>query len=205
MGDTIALGDRICELAAHLNAASCRLLELIAQFDLHTGWGAEGCNSCAHWLNWKCGIGLNAAREKVRVAHALKTLTLIATAFASGELSYSKVRAMTRVVGTHSEDELLSFALQTTTARVEERCRELKCGTAESLEGAQRAYANRSLRVNRNAERGMIVAGGARNSQAPGSRGKQCEGADAHDRERKHGLNQGERVPNSEWGVGNVE
>ena len=63
MDDTTALGDRICELAAHLNAANCRFLELIAQFDLHIGWGAEGCNSCAHWLNWKCGISLNAARE----------------------------------------------------------------------------------------------------------------------------------------------
>ena len=68
MDDTRALGDRICELSAHLNAANCRLLELIAEFDQREGWGVDGCNSCAHWLNWKCGIGLNAAREKVRVA-----------------------------------------------------------------------------------------------------------------------------------------
>jgi len=57
-----------------------------------------------------------------------------------------------RVVGTHNEEELLSF-----TARVEERCRELKCGTADSLTGAQRAFASRSLRVSRNAERGMMT------------------------------------------------
>ena len=55
MDDTSALGDRFCELAAHLNAAKCRLLELIAEFDLREGWGVDGCNSCAHWLNWKCG------------------------------------------------------------------------------------------------------------------------------------------------------
>ena len=66
MFPTTALGDRICELAAHLNAANCRFLELIAQFDTQQGWAYDGCNSCAHWLNWKCGIGLNAAREKVR-------------------------------------------------------------------------------------------------------------------------------------------
>jgi len=64
---------------------------------------------------------------------------------------------MTRVTGTHNENELLSFALKTTTARVEERCRELKCGTVDSLGGAQRAFANRSLRVNRNAERGTMT------------------------------------------------
>jgi hypothetical protein len=98
---------------------------------------------------------MNAAREKVRVAHALKTLPDIAAAFATGDLSYSKVRAMTRVVVNNSE--LLSFALKTTTARVEERCRELRCGTVDSLDGAQRAFANRSLRVNRNAERGTMT------------------------------------------------
>ncbi len=64
---------------------------------------------------------------------------------------------MTRVVGARNQDELLSFALKTTTARVEERCRELRCGSVDSLDGAQRAIANRSLRVLRNAERGTMT------------------------------------------------
>jgi hypothetical protein len=100
---------------------------------------------------------MNAAREKVRVAHALKTLPEVTAAFAKGTLSYSKVRAMTRVAAAHNEEELLSFAFKTTTARVEERCRELRCGSVDSLGGAQRAFANRSLRVNRNAERGVMT------------------------------------------------
>ena len=91
MHETKALGERICELAANLNAATCRLLELIATFDEEAGWGREGCRSCAHWLNWKCGIGLNAAREKVRVAQVLKTLPQIHAAFSKGEISYSKL------------------------------------------------------------------------------------------------------------------
>ncbi len=62
---------------------------------------------------------------------------------------------MTRVVV--NDSELLSFALKTTTARVEERCRELRCGTVDSLDGAQRAFANRSLRVSRNVERGTMT------------------------------------------------
>jgi len=85
----------------------------------------------------------------------LSGLTAAAMLRALGALL--QVRAMTRVAGAHNEDELLSFALQTTTARVEERCRELRCGTADSLEGTQRAFANRSLRVSRNAERGMMT------------------------------------------------
>lgn len=147
----------IVNLAARINAATYELLVLIRQFDERAGWLKWGLGNCAEWLHYRCDLSMNAAREKVRVAHALKTLPDMATAFATGDLSYSKVRAMTRVLGAHNEEELLSFALKTTTARVEERCRELRCGTADSLDGAQRAFANRSLRVSRNAERGTMT------------------------------------------------
>ena len=145
----------IVDLAARINAATYELLVLIRQFDERAGWLKWGLGNCAEWLHYRCDLSMNAAREKVRVAHALKTLPDIAAAFATGDLSYSKVRAMTRVVVNNSE--LLSFALKTTTARVEERCRELRCGTVDSLDGAQRAFANRSLRISRNAERGTMT------------------------------------------------
>jgi hypothetical protein len=147
----------IVNLSARISAETYELLVLVRQFDERAGWLKWGLGNCAEWLHWRCDLSMNAAREKVRVAHALKTLPGIAAMFATGELSYSKVRAMTRVAGSHNEDELLSFALKTTTARVEERCRELRCGTADSLGEAQRAFANRSLRVSRNAERGMMT------------------------------------------------
>jgi len=151
------LDQAIVNLAARINAETYELLVLVRQFDERAGWLKWGLGNCAEWLHWRCDLSMNAAREKVRVAHALKALPNIAAAFATGELSYSKVRAMTRVAGVHNEDDLLSFALQTTTARVEERCRELKCGRVDSLDGAQRAFANRSLRLSRNAERGTMT------------------------------------------------
>ena len=67
--DLANLENEITELAAHLNAATYRLLTLIGEFDERGGWHGAGLKSCAHWLNWKCGIDLGAAREKVRVAH----------------------------------------------------------------------------------------------------------------------------------------
>ena len=66
-----SLEDQITELTAHIHAASYRLLCLIAEFDRRQGWAQWGVLSCAHWLNWKCGIGLLAAREKLRVVHSL--------------------------------------------------------------------------------------------------------------------------------------
>jgi hypothetical protein len=146
MRNTEALGDRICELAAHLNAANCRLLELIAQFDNEEGWGADGCNSCAHWLNWKCGIGQNAAREKVRVAHALENLPLIHASFSKGEISYSKVRAMSRVATAANEDYLLMIAKHGTAAHVETVVRGYRRAKADlELEQANTRHERREL------------------------------------------------------------
>lgn len=151
------LDSAIVGLSAKINAATYELLVLIRQFDERAGWLRWGLANCAQWLHWRCDLSMNAAREKVRVAHALKSLPTIAAAFASGKLSYSKVRAMTRVVGAHDEADFLSFALTTTTARVEERCRELRCGRVDSTDLANRTFANRSLRVLRNAERGTMT------------------------------------------------
>ncbi|MET0986844.1 MAG: DUF222 domain-containing protein [Steroidobacteraceae bacterium] len=91
------LRDEITQLSGHLNAANYRFLRLIGEFDRRQGWVDNVTQSCAHWLNWKCGIALGAAREKVRVARALESLPIIAAAMERGEISYSKVREITRV------------------------------------------------------------------------------------------------------------
>ncbi|MPY87799.1 MAG: DUF222 domain-containing protein, partial [Luteitalea sp.] len=96
------LGDAIAELSARIQAATYELLVLIRQFDAQAGWNA-GFTSCAHWLSWRTGLDLGAAREKVRVARALATLPVVSAAMQRGELSYSKVRALSRVATPESE------------------------------------------------------------------------------------------------------
>ncbi len=113
------LENQITELSAHIHAANYRLLELIREYDDSHGWCGLGLNSCAHWLNWKCGLNLGAARQKVRVAHALKNLPKISEVFRRGEISYSKVRALTRVATEMNEDYLLGIARHGTARHVE--------------------------------------------------------------------------------------
>src|SRR3982074_2388334 len=96
------LGDEIAELSAHLEAATARLLALIREFDTRGGWNT-GFRSCAAWLSWRVGLEPGAAREHVRVARALGTLPALAEALARGELSYAKVRALTRVATPETE------------------------------------------------------------------------------------------------------
>jgi len=111
------LGDEIAELAAHLDAATARLLALIREFDARGGWNT-GFSSCAAWLTWRIGLAPGAAREHVRVARALGTLPRLAQALARGELSYSKVRELTRVATPETEEQLLRVGRAGTTEHV---------------------------------------------------------------------------------------
>lgn len=114
------LEDKIVTLAAQLNAANYHMLKLLAEFDDIGGWQGDGIKSFAHWLNWKIGMGYVMAREKVRVARALPDLPLIERAFAKGEVSYSKVRAMTRIATPENERFLLQIARHGTAAHMEQ-------------------------------------------------------------------------------------
>lgn len=116
--DVDQLGERIAELSARITAATYKLLCLIREFDERGGWG-PGFRSCAHWLNWRTGLAIGAAREKVRVARALSELPRISRAMQRGEVSYSKVRALTRVATSENEEELLLFARSGTASHVE--------------------------------------------------------------------------------------
>jgi len=151
------LDRNILTLCTHINAATYELLVLIREFDERAGFVQWGLETCAEWLAWRCDLSMTTAREKVRVAHALKALPGISGAFATGELSYSKVRSLTRVANQDNEGELLAFALRHTTTHVAERCRELRCGSGASIAEAASAYASRSLRMRRDHQRSVMT------------------------------------------------
>jgi hypothetical protein len=109
----------ITELAGHLTASECRWVLLIAEYDRRAGYEEWACRSCAHWLSWHCSLDLRAARERVRVGRALESLPLITSEFATGALSYSKVRALTRVATPTNESALVDLAKGATAAHVE--------------------------------------------------------------------------------------
>ena len=117
------LGDEIATLAAHIHAATHRLLVLIADFDERRGWELDGHRSCAHWLAFRTGIDLGAAREKVRTARVLVGLPETSASMARGELSFSQVRALSRVARPDNEHELLELARGCTTTQLERMVR----------------------------------------------------------------------------------
>ncbi len=153
------LGDEIAELSAHLEAATARLLDLIREFDARGGWSA-GFRSCADWLSWRIGLDLGAAREKVRVARALATLPALAEALARGELSYAKVRALTRIATPETEARLLAVGRSGTAAHVEQIVRAWRRidRKAEARDTA-RQHASRALHVHQDEDGTVVLSG----------------------------------------------
>jgi len=144
---------RICTTAAHLAANMARWLADIATFDRRLGWQRWEARSMVHWLSWRCAVSETTAREHVRVAHALEALPLTYARFAAGELSYSKVRAITRVARSDTEADLIDIALHATAAQFDRlaagyrRATESERRTADDL-----AHEKRALRWNAHPE-----------------------------------------------------
>jgi hypothetical protein len=133
-------------------------LRLIAEFDRRNGWSDSLTQSCAHWLNWKCGIGMGAAREKVRVARALENLPKVSAAMESGALSYSKVREITRIASADTEDALLMVAEHGTASHVEKLVRAFRRSQeAEELSREARQHQSRCVSMRHDDDGSMVL------------------------------------------------
>jgi hypothetical protein len=130
------LEDELATLASQIYAGTCRWLELVAELDRRGE--LAGC-TCAEWLSWRCGLTPRTAREHVRIARRLGELPLIRAAFARGELSYAKVRALTRIAEPKTEEELLELAFELTAAQLERAVRANRRVTSEEASRVQDA------------------------------------------------------------------
>ncbi|MFO7561662.1 MAG: DUF222 domain-containing protein [Enhygromyxa sp.] len=118
-----ALGEEIATFATRIDVAEHALLTRLRVFDAHEAWGNQGARTCAEWLSWRTNLSIKAAREKVRVARALGSLPKIDALFGRGGLSYSKVRAITRVATAESEQHWIDVAQRATASQIEKLAR----------------------------------------------------------------------------------
>ena len=149
------LGNRIAEVSARIQAATYELLCDLRDFDRHHGW--EGFRSCAHWLNWRTGLDLGAAREKLRVAAALADLNHLSAAMACGRLSYSIIRALTRVATPATEARLIAVACGATAAQVERLVRAWREADRAAQPDAEKLRLARRMLSTRVGDDGMVV------------------------------------------------
>ncbi len=148
----------IASLGATLTAITHQLIVKIGEFDRCDGYVGMGFLTCAQYLNFRIGLSLGAAREKVRVAHALLELPQIDALFAAGELSYSKVRAMTRIATRETEEGLILMANDVSAGAFEKIVR-LYRRVETSMSAAKREEARRFSVVTDETD-GMCVISG---------------------------------------------
>jgi hypothetical protein len=154
MGDILDLGERIAETAAHLDAATHRLLTDLREFDEKRGWYKAGARDCAQWLSWRVGWSRGTAKQHVLVAQRLGGLPLIDEALRKGEVSYCKVRAMTRVATSQNEWLLLESARLMTGAQLEQVCR--KYATVQAASVKRKPCADERFVRRRSQDNGMV-------------------------------------------------
>src|ERR1044071_4762028 len=154
--DVEQLGERIAEQAAHLDAASHRLLTALVEVDERGAWRAQGASSCAHWLAWRVGWDLVTARDHMRVARKLAGFPSIDDALRRGEVSYSKARAMLRVATPANERLLLDHARLMTASQLENTCRGYALVQRHGQDGAAAVDEHRRYVRRRDTEDGMV-------------------------------------------------
>ena len=129
------LENEIATLSAAIQAATHQLIVLVGEMDRRDGWAdpldPNGFRSCAHWLSFRTGLSLPVARQYVRIARKLPDLPLVSEAFSKGELSYSKVRAITRIAEPDNEEQVLEFARAGTASHVEKLVRRYRKANVE--------------------------------------------------------------------------
>src|SRR4051794_30200692 len=133
----------IASLATELSARLEQWLALVAEFDRRGGARRWGFRGTAEWLAWKCGLSQRTARDHVRVARALVARPLVRAGLATGELSYSKVRALSRAPADEDEAGLVALARSSTAGEVERFVRALRSAPSADVEIANAAHARR--------------------------------------------------------------
>ena len=152
-----ALEDEICAHGARLAAGECHLVMLVAETDSRGTWYGPGLKSMAHWLNWRLGTSLHAAREQVRVGRALRSLPVLRAAFASGEVSYSKASALSRVATPATEEAFVYMARDTTASQLERIVRSYRRAGPDEGKEAMERYRYRRWSRSRTDDDGMVL------------------------------------------------
>ena len=129
-----SVGEELVELGWEISRNQRRLLGLAARFDESLEWERSGAATASAWIAGRLGVLSGTAREWIRVGYALRDLPSIDAAWAAGELSFAKVRILTRWAGPGTEVELVELGRERSADRLTVAIARLLAGNGESDE-----------------------------------------------------------------------
>jgi hypothetical protein len=101
-----------------LNAATGRLVSLLARALEGGADQATGIHSPEHWVGWKCGVSRGRARRLVAMARRLGELSETARAFEAGEVSEDQVAVICRHAPAYADAEVATLARQASVSQL---------------------------------------------------------------------------------------
>jgi len=119
---------RLKRIAKRRAALDREELELIREAIRIAIWRHLGMTSIREYLEHECGYGPHVASERVRVAEALDAMPALERALGDNELSYSAVRAITRIATNRTEDEWIAACRGKNQRQIEELLAEREVG-----------------------------------------------------------------------------
>jgi hypothetical protein len=152
--------DQVTTWAGRMAAGEAQLLLYVGELDVRNAWSGHGVLSCAHWLSWRCGMGAKVASDRVRIARALRTLPKTFAAFAAGQVSFTQVRAITRVAVPEDEAKYLGIAKAATGQQLERLVRGIRRARSFNVPKKDRpTVTTPQLRVSHDDDGSMRTAG----------------------------------------------
>jgi hypothetical protein len=130
--------DTAGQLAATLSATHAALLEVLTVIDERELWRADGCCSFQDWITMRFGVSRKTAHEWVETERSLVGLPHLARAFADGELSWDKTKAVAAMADPECDEAVTSEARYIDAARLESAARRARAVSLEEAEQRQR-------------------------------------------------------------------
>src|SRR5687767_9983769 len=86
----------IAQTCGVMNAATARLVSLLARVLELGSWQVSGIHNATQWVAWQCGVSPARARSLVAMARRRAELPVTTAAFDAGELCEDQVAVITR-------------------------------------------------------------------------------------------------------------
>jgi hypothetical protein len=113
-----AIEAEMAEACGTINAATARLVSLVAKA-VDTG-AIQGTGTCSaeQWVTWKCGLSRGRAHRVVTMARRFAELAHTASAFEKGQLSEDQAFLIFKHAPAHVDEEMAAFAREASVSQL---------------------------------------------------------------------------------------
>ncbi len=112
------LRGKVAEVGQRWAMSLAGLVRVVVELDDSGEWAFDGSATCAHWVSGALDVEVCTAREWLRVGRAIRAMPLLGELMDRRRLSFTKVRALTRLATVENVAELSVLAERTSAGQM---------------------------------------------------------------------------------------